>query len=184
MPSQFSYRLIGLEGYNMSEIEIFLQGENIPEITLVRVPGNGTVRDILEAAKAQGLRLGGDEASLIILIEDAEKVLALDLPFEEAHIRHRSRVHIHRCRRLEVTVNFNADHKTHSFPPSTAVEHVKRWAVGEDGFNLQSIDATDHLLQICSSTIRPDGDTHIGSLVQFPNCMLCFDLVPKQRVEG
>src|SRR2546425_5941707 len=156
----------------MANIDIFVQGENIPEITLVQVPSNGTVRDILEAARAQALRLDVEDASLIILVEDAEEALALDLPLEAAHLSHRSRVHIHRCRQLEVTVNFNADHKTHAFPPSATVEHVKRWAVGKDGFNLQSIDATDHLLQICSSTIRPDGDTHIGSLVQFPNCML------------
>ncbi len=168
----------------MADIDIFVQGENIPEITLVRVPHNGTVRDILEATKAQGLRLADDEASLIILKEDAEEALALDLPLEAAHIGHRSRVHIHRCRRLEVTVNFNADHKAHSFPPSTTVERVKQWAVGRDGFNLHGIDATDHLLQVCNSTIRPDEDTHIGSLVQFPACTLCFDLVPKQRVEG
>lgn len=168
----------------MADIDIFVQGENIPEITLVRVPGSGAVRDILEATGAQGLRLAGDETSLIILAENTEEALALDLQLEAAHISHRSRVHIHRCRRLEVTVNFNADHKTHSFSPSTTVEHVKRWAVGKDGFNLQDIDATDHLLQLCNSTTRPDGDTHIGSLVQFPNCTLCFDLVPKQRVEG
>lgn len=168
----------------MANIDIFLQGENIPEITLVQVPDSGTVRDILEAAKAQNLQLAGDETSLIIFMEDVEEALALDLSLEAARIGHRSRVHVHRCRQLEVTVNFNSDHKTHVFSPSTTVEHVQRWAVGEQGFNLGQIDAMDLLLQLCNSTVRPDGDTHIGSLVQFPHCMLCFDLVPKQRVEG
>lgn len=168
----------------MADIDIFLQGEGIPEITLLRLPGHGKVRDILDAAQERGLCLAGDEHSLLLLLENTEDAVALDLLLEEAHIGHRSRVHVHRCRRLEVTVNFNAEHRTHAFSSAMTVERVQRWAVGEDGFNLPDIDATEHLLQLCNSNIRPDEDTHIGSLVQFPTCRLCFDLVPKVRVEG
>lgn len=170
----------------MSEIEIFVQGERIPEIILLRVPGNGTVRDILKSAETQGIHFAGDERSQVILVEDQETELSPDLSLEEAHIGHRSRVHIHRCHRIEVTVNFNAAQKTRAFPPSATVERVKRWAVGlaPEGFGLQGIDATEHLLQLCHSTTRPDEDTHIGALVTFPDCGLCFDLVPKVRVEG
>ncbi len=168
----------------MSETEIFVQGEGIPTITLLRVPGSGTVRDILKSAESEGVRFAGDEHSLVILVEDQEAELSPDLSLEEAHIGHRSRVHIHRCLRLEVTVNFNAAQKAHAFPPSATVERVKRWAVGSEGFGLHGIDATEHLLQLCHSTARPDEDTHIGSLVAFPDCGLCFDLVPKVRVEG
>jgi hypothetical protein len=168
----------------MPEIEIFVQGEGIPEITLLRVPDNGTVRDILTSAEAQGVRFAGDEHSLVILVEDQETELSLDLSLEDARIRHRSRVHVHRCHQLEVTINFNARQKARALPPSATVERVKRWAVWPKGFDLPSIDATEHLLQLCHSTARPDEDIHIGSLVAFPNCGLCFDLVPKIRVEG
>ena len=170
----------------MSEIEIFMQGEGIPEIILLRVPGNGTVRDILKSAETQGIHFAGDESSLVILVEDQETELSTDLSLEEAHIGHRSRVHVHRCHRVEVTVNFNAAHITRAFHPSATVERVKRWAVGPapEGFGLHIVDATEHLLQLCHSTTRPDEETHIGSLVTFPDCGLCFDLVPKVRVEG
>ena len=170
----------------MSEIEIFVQGEGIPEIILLRVPGNGTVRDILRSAETQEVRFAEDEGSLVILIEDQETELSPDLSLEEVHIGHRSRVHIHRCHQIEVIVNFNAAYKAHTFPPSATVERVKRWVVGPEpgGFGLQGVDATEHLLQLCHSTTRPDEDTHIGSLVTFPDCGLCFDLVPKVRVEG
>ena len=40
------------------EIELFLQGEGIPDITLVRVPRDGTARDIIQAARAHGLSEG------------------------------------------------------------------------------------------------------------------------------
>ncbi len=170
----------------MPEIEIFVQGEGIPEIILLRVPGSGTVRDILSSAEAQGVRFAQDERSLVILVEDQEMGLSPDLSLEEAHIGHRSRVHVHRCHRVEVTVNYNSAQKARAFSPSATVERVKRWAVGPqpEGFGLQGVDATEHLLQLCHSRTRPDEDTHIGSLVTFPDCGLCFDLVPKVRVEG
>lgn len=165
------------------EIELFLQGEGIPDITLIRVPRGGTARDIIEAARAHGLA-APDGADALVLIEDAEEPLAPDATLEVAGIVHRGRVHVHRCRRVAVTVNFNADQKTESFPPSATVARVKQWTVGKKGFDLQGVDATEHLLQVCGSTIRPDEDVHIGTLVQVPDCGLCFDLVAKQRVEG
>lgn len=165
------------------EIELFLQGEGIPDITLVRVPRDGTARDIIQAARAHGLS-APDGAEALVLVEDGEEPLAPEVTLEAAGVGHRGRVHVHRCRQVAVTVNFNADQKTESFPPSTTVGRVKKWAVGKRGFDLQGVDATEHLLQVCSSTVRPDEDVHIGTLVQVPNCGLCFDLVAKQRVEG
>jgi len=165
------------------EIELFLQGEGITEIALVRVPRNGTVRDIIEAARAHGLTTP-EGAELLVLIEDAEEPLAPDASLELSGISNRGRVHVHRCRRVVVSVNFNADQKAEEFPPSATVGRVKRWAVGKKGFDLQGVDATEHLLQLCNSTVRPDEDVHIGTLVTVPNCGLCFDLVAKQRVEG
>ena len=45
-------------------------------------------------------------------------------------------------------------------------------------------NATEHLLQVCDSAVRPDEDVHIGTLVTVAACGLRFDLVAKQRVEG
>lgn len=168
----------------MADIEIFVQGEGISEITLLRVAGQSTVREMLRSAQQQGVRFSGDEASLLVLVEDTEEIVPHDWLLEKARIGHRSRVHVHRCHKLEVRVNYNVTEKTHMFSSSTTVERVKQWAVGREGYNLPAIDATEHLLQLCHSTVRPDEDTHIGSLVSFPDCGLCFDLVPKVRVEG
>lgn len=168
----------------MSEIEIFLQGEGLPEITLVRVPANGTVRTIIEAGQTHGLRIADGKDRSVVLIEASDEPLELDASLEAAGIGHRSRVHVHHCRKVAVTVNFNIQQVTHMFPPSITVEHVKKWADDKKQFNLQGVDATDHLLQLCNSTVRPDEDVHIGTLVQSTSCAVCFDLVPKQRVEG
>ena len=168
----------------MSEIEVFLQGEGLPEIALVRVPADGTVRTIVEAGQAHGLRVSGGKDRPVVLIEESDEPLDLDTTLEAAGIGHRSRVHVHRCRKIAVTVNFNVHQATDMFPPSTTVGRVKKWADDKKQFNLQGVDATDHLLQLCNSTVRPDEDVHIGTLVQSTSCAVCFDLVPKQRVEG
>ncbi|MCZ7573938.1 MAG: hypothetical protein M5U01_35755 [Ardenticatenaceae bacterium] len=152
----------------MSEIEIFLQGEGIPQIVLVRVPDDGTVRDILEVASRHGLVTADGGTS--VLLEDAEEALDHSAALQAAGVRHRSRVHVHRCRQVEVVVNFSGGQKAEAFPPSATIHRVKRWAVGPKGFNLPPTDAAEHALQLCNSTIRPDEDTHIGTLVAKPRC--------------
>ncbi len=167
----------------MAEIEIFVQSEALPEITLVRVPADATVRDLVRAAlPSESGGRGNGEA--VVMLEDSDEVLKPNARLDSVGIKQRSRVHIGRCRHVDVTVNFNGLHKDKKFPPSATVGRVKKWAVRHEGFNLSEIDAAEHVLQLCGSDRRPDEDTHIGTLVSFPNCALCFDLVPKKRVEG
>lgn len=166
----------------MAEIEVFLQGEGIADIVLVQVPEAGTVRDIVEAAQAHGLR--GGNGQVLVFAENAEEPFQQNISLREAGIGQRSRVHVHRCRKVEISVNFNAGLESRSFPPSATMERVKRWAVGPQGFKLSDVDATEHVLQVCNTATRPDEDMQIGSLVQAGTCTVCFDLVPKLRVEG
>jgi hypothetical protein len=169
----------------MSEtIEIFLQAEGVSDVKIVRVPHDGTVRDILEAARDKGIQVPGGKGEVVILLEDSDEEIALDIKLKDAGIHHRHRMHCHRCLRVAVTVNFNGRAESRVFPPSTTVKRVKKWADAEEQFNLRGVDATDHVLQVCGTSVRPDEDAHIGTLVQHPSCNLCFDLVPKVRVEG
>jgi hypothetical protein len=167
----------------MADIEVFVQGRGIPSIILVRVPEEGTVRDLLEVVRRSGARLENG-APVIVMLENTDEPLTLEVPLAVAGIGPRSRVHVHTCLRIEVTVNFNGSSKERAFPPSVTVGHVHRWAVGKEGFNLPELDATEHALQICGSATRPNEDIHIGALVSVPACMVCFDLVAKRRVEG
>jgi hypothetical protein len=167
----------------MAETELFVQGEGMRDIALVRVPEGGTVRDVVEAARAHGLRTEDGE-TLSVTVENDDTELDLDASLSAAGIADRGRVHVHRCKKVAVTVNFNARQATDDFPPSTTVKRLKKWADSKKGFDLRGADATEHLLQLCGSGERPDEDTHIGSLAEVPDCSLCFDLVPKSRVEG
>lgn len=166
----------------MSEIEIFAQGEGISEIIFVRVPSAGTVRDLL-AAVSDRMRIEEHQAEkFFVFVEDADVPLDHGASLEAAGVRHRGRVHIHRCRRVTVTINFTSRQEVHPFPPSATIARVHDWACHK--FDLADVDAAEHVLQICGTATRPDEDTHLGTLVQHPACAICFDLVAKQRVEG
>ena len=165
------------------EIEIFIQGEGISSITLVRVRLTSKIAEIVEVARKHGLS-SPEDTEVFVLLEDGDQALSLDETLEVAGLAARSRVHIHRLLWAEVTVNFNDDQRKTTFPPSATVALVKKWAVGKEGFDMSDVDATEHLLQVCGSTARPDEDVHIGTLLKTPDWTICFDLVPKQRVEG
>ena len=165
----------------MNTIEVFLQGAGISQISIVKVPSDGHVRDLIEAAKGQGLKSADDE-EIKVWIEDRDEPLSMDLTLADAGIKDRTRLHVHTCPRIKVTVNFQNKTESHPFAPSTTIKVVKKWA--DKAFDLSGVDAKEHALQLCNSSERPADDVHIGSLVKPRECELCFDLVPKQRVEG
>ena len=164
-------------------IDLFIQGEGIPKITLVKVHPKDTVADLVKVAREHGLS-APEDAGVCVFVENTDVPLELDVKIDEVGLASRSRVHIHRCKEVEVTVNYNQDQKKGFFPPSATVDWLKQWAVGKGQYDMSPVDATEHVLQVCNSTDRPDEDVHIGTLVKFSDGTLCFDLVAKQRVEG
>jgi len=166
----------------METIELFVQGEGIRGIVLVTVPHTGVVRDVIDAARAHGLPDANGGSPVLVFLEDAEEPLALTTPLAAAGVQDRSSVHVHRVRQITITVNYLSRPPQHSFPPAATVRRVKKWA--DEQFGLHGRDATEHVLQRCNSAERPDEDTHIGALVTYSETTLCFDLVPKTRVEG
>ena len=164
-------------------MELFIQGEGIPKITLVKIHPKEMIADIIKLAREYGLSTP-EGSEVFAFIENTDSPLALDAKIDEIGLTPRNRVHFHSCRRVEVTVNFKENQLKEFFPPSATVAWVKEWAVGKDGVDMSPVDATEHTLQACRSTARPDEDVHIGALIKFPDCVICFDLVPKQRVEG
>jgi hypothetical protein len=100
------------------------------------------------------------------------------------HARNSSiKVHLHRCRHIEVTISFNGDVVEHRFSPAATVAKVKRWAA-EHKFGMTPEEAGEHVLQIAGSHNRPAPGTHIGALTDGRICGLAFDLVPNERVNG
>lgn len=168
----------------MEKIDVFMQGEGVKDVILVQIPKNGRVQDLIAIADEQGIRVGGESDPSGVFLEEGENILPFEAALDEAGVRHRGHVHIHRVRHVEVTVNYNGRQETRTFTPAVTIGRVKKWAVSKKVFNLSEVDAAEHVLQIAGTNERSDEATHIGTLVTYPEHELHFDLVPKVRVEG
>lgn len=162
-------------------IKVFLQGNGISQIVLAELPAEGRVGDIIEAARTHGLQVVDGE-ELLIWIEDENEPLRPELTLAEAGIHKHSRMHVHTCHLVDVTVVFNGKTITRHFSPAQTIEKVKQWADHE--FGLLETDANDHVLQVSGTTDQPAEDIQLGTLVHSPQCSVGFDLVPKSRVQG
>ena len=162
-------------------LEVFLQGIGIPKPILIEVSPQSNIHDILILAKENGLKLD-DENSQLIWVDEQEEPLQPDLSIADAEIKHRSRIHIHSCRKIHVTVNFQNHSEQHPFSPSETIQSITLWAIKK--FKISDLDASEYSLQLCNSTNRPDPELQIGTLTQPGQCQVCFDLVPKEQIEG
>jgi hypothetical protein len=163
----------------MSTLSLFMQEHGQAAIREVLVEEVITERGLHEVLITAGIVLADD--ALVFLDE-------IDIPLDRngdtpiPHLHHGHRVHVSRCRHIEVTVNYLERQAQRQFGPSRRVHAVKAWAVHE--FGLDHKDAIEHVLQLCDSQERPDSDTPLHTLLRGHHCTLCFDLVPEKRVEG
>ncbi len=174
----------------MKQIDVLVQGEGFTDIQVVTVEAEASVHTLFETIGRK--RAAGDEEELIF-VEDFAVPVDADVLFEELLTEDIGtgaggeckplRLHIHRCRRVEVAVRFNGQTATRRFGPSTTIHRIHDWAARR-AFGLSPRDAAEHVLQIQGTSTRPDREVHIGTLVACGDCALAFDLVPFKRVEG
>ena len=165
----------------MNAIQVLLQGECIPDIQVVELSVDDTVKDVLEAAAK--CRAESIEGEFLVFVEGGEEPIADGDKLPENKDRQPVPLHVHRCRRVLVTVTFNGLSKGHEFSPATTVTDVKKFAAIRE-FGMKPADAAEHVLQFVGSAERPEPETHVGALVSCPDCRISFDLVPHKRVEG
>jgi len=163
----------------MQSIDLFYQGEGLREVAHLEVDANATFA-ILKAIIAKKHSIS-DEAFLFI--EDDDDPVELAVLVKDLAPAKGLKVHLHRCRHVEVTVTFNGTTVEHRFPPAATVLRVKRWAA-EHKFKMSEEEAGEHGLQLAGTHDRPAPGTHIGALTDGKVCGLAFDLVPDERVNG
>ena len=93
------------------------------------------------------------------------------------------KIHLHRCRYIGATINFNGDTVRHRFGPGTTVARAKNWAA-ERNFGMTPLEAGEHALQISGTQERPAPGVHLGALASCPACSIAFDLVPHELANG
>jgi hypothetical protein len=162
----------------MSELILFVQVHGDTRIVEVAVPENITESELHTALSKAGLSVGPE---LFLFVDESEDDVSRE-GICTSSVKHGSRVHISRCRRIKTTVHFLEKTIEREFPPGARVRNVKKWATHE--FHLDHKDAAEHVLQVCKSSERPASDTPLHTLVQGLNCTVCFDFVPEKRVEG
>src|SRR5262245_44266259 len=108
----------------MTTIDVFYQGEGVAEIGHVEVDAEQTFAG-LKALLSTKHGLAGD---ILIFLENGDEPIAELLVVREHAGAHGLKVHVHRCRHVEVAVTFNGETVHHRFGPGATVARVKRWA--------------------------------------------------------
>lgn len=162
----------------MQTIPVFYQAESLGRVEHIPFPVESTLADVLAAICTKH----GTDAAALLFLEDAEEPAELTTVLRDIAGPKGLKVHLHRCRRVEVSVTFNGT-KDRAFAPSTTIARVKRWAT-EKAFPMSPDEAGEHVLQISGTADRPSPGTHLGTLATCPGCHVRFDLVPNERVNG
>jgi hypothetical protein len=171
----------------MKSIDVFIQGGEFAEILVSQAAPIHSIAEILASFEPS---LGNPE-ELLVFVEDAHAPLdpetiveeLLPLCTDEEAILVPLKLHVTRCRHVEVSVRFNGETAKRKFPPSATIGRVHHWAARRK-FGLPARDAAEHVLEIRGTQKRPDRDVHIGALTTGKVCSVEFDLVPRKRVEG
>ena len=163
----------------MKFIDLFYQGEGVGEISHIELEPDATFA-VLRARLAEKHQVPTDA---LLFIEDEDEPIGDSAVVKDRATTKGLKIHIHRCRHVEVNVTFNGETVERRFPPSSTVARVKRWAA-EKKFGMSEDEAGEHVLQITGTYDRPAPGTHIGALTEGKVCSLAFDLVPDERVNG
>ncbi|MFG1247859.1 hypothetical protein [Xanthobacter flavus] len=163
----------------MTSIDVFYQGEGIGEIAHIELDPHATFAIL----KTRLIEKHGVAHDALLFLEDEDEPLDVAGLIKDHDAAKGLKVHIHRCRHVEVTVTFNGEIAERRFPPSATVARVKRWAA-EKKFGMSDEEAGEHVLQVAGTHDRPAPGTHIGALTDGKVCGLAFDLVPDERVNG
>jgi hypothetical protein len=163
----------------MARIDIFYQGERVREIEHTEADANDTVGVL----KARLTEKHCADANALLFLEDGEDPLDEAVAIGTVAGPAGAKLHLHRCRRVEIAVTFVGETVTQPFGPGATVASVKRWAA-QRNFGMTEEEAGEHLLQIAGTHDRPAPGTHVGTLAACPACRIAFDLVPDERVNG
>lgn len=163
----------------MKAIDIFYQGECIDETDHVEADATETIGEV----KRRLIDKHGAAEDVLVYCEDEDDPIGEDHAIESVAGAAGAKLHLHRCRRIAVAVNFSGQTVSRKFGPGTTVAKVKKWAARRE-FGMTKEEAGEHVLQMTGSHERPAPGTHLGRLTSHQDCAVQFDLVPDERING
>lgn len=159
---------------------VYVQSEFLSDVALVEVDCDATIKE-LKTVCLSILPQEAPSADLHLFVEDEEEESAATY-VKDLKKQHGVRVHLHRCKKVVVSVRFAGQIESHKFQPSTTIGRIRQWAGHKLG--MQPNDIAEHVLQLVGSTTQPDIDVHVGALTDCSACSVEFDLVPAHRING
>jgi hypothetical protein len=163
---------IALERGNNMEVEIIVEGEGLVEVETIRVEEGCHGREIIAAVAVKG---GFPPEEGLLFLEDCDEPLdvAVVIGQENGGKIH----HVHRAKKIEVSVFYQGRQLEKQFSPATRVQRVLDWAVGPQGFKIDKAIAPEMELALHGSTTALPKDAHIGRYLRHPQHELSFDLI-------
>jgi len=135
-----------------------------------------TVESVISALLAAGLLKGYAIGEVFLFREDGD---------EEIPHHHRlgkedmgKRFHAHRCREIEVAVQFLGTAKDHRCRPGTTIRKVLNWAKA----NFPIDKGTQYELRLTAEGNPLDLESHVGSYAH--ECKMTVYLTPDTRING
>lgn len=163
----------------MKTIDVYFQGEGIAALDHLEIAEDATIGDL----KAQIAKLHPHATECHFFLENDDEPLHHETKVKDKNGKAGVKVHVARCRKVQVTVHYKAEIVRHEFPPSATIARIKHW-VAVTKLHMTEEDASNHHLQITGTENQPDPGVHVGSLAKCPDCSVAFDLVPTPRVNG
>ncbi len=163
----------------MSTITVFIMTDGRDGLVERKLDSGTTIKDLHKVLSEVGVEITRETHEFL---GSAEEPLPKDPKTVIRDLKDGVRIHVTRCRRIQVTVNYLERSEDHRFSPGARLREVKEWAARK--LKIDAKDAAEHVLQICGSAKRPSSDTTLHELTDNKVCAVCFDLVPEKRVEG
>lgn len=164
----------------MSNIQIYLHGENIRDPKLVEVSEEAFIKDIINSYR-EAFPNEGEVEEIFVFLEDEDEHKHHDHRGEEHGIKRRAHFHCHRCKRISVSVAYNHETKSLSFAPSATIKKVKKEVL--HAFDIKESDAGDMLLKLENGTVLQSIE-HIGSFAPHHHCEVKLFLTPAKPIQG
>lgn len=157
----------------------FLQSRFLPETVVIELEDKAPAPAVMAACLAA---LPNDLNRDHLEVFDEDEALAeLDPEDQEKKPNKSKRLHVGRCKKVEITVRYAGQSAQRKFSPATPIGKVKAWAARQ--FGIQPGDAAELSLQLAGSDVQPAIDKHVGCFVD-DHCRVTFDLVRSYTVNG
>lgn len=172
---------------NSESLEIFIH-EGRQAARLVNAGIDETLESIL---RREGITFDDD---VLVFVSNAEvdaepddavgepEPLPLGCTLVAAGLKQHAHVHCHRCKRVQVSVNYQSKTKDRAFAPSARIRRVRRWA--QKAFDLTGPAAGDYVLQPCGSDVDAGLQQYVAEFVPDHTCSACFDLSKEITPQG